>query len=165
MNSTTRRAAALVALAVTTTLSGCSSAPVQEAKRWLTSAGERISAAASHGQPQGQGSGQGQGQTPAPAQAQGERMLSAGIRNYENGDYKEAAQQLQGSLDAGLSSKRDQVTAHKYLAFVYCTSKRVPQCREQFRKALDVDPSFELKPGEQGHPIWGPTFRSVKQGG
>jgi hypothetical protein len=38
----------------------------------------------------------------------------------------------------------------------------VPQCRDEFRKALDLDPSFDLRENEAGHPIWGPAFRSVK---
>lgn len=166
MKSVTRLAAALAAAIAIATLTGCSSGPVQGAKRWITTTGERISAAASQGPGQGRGSAQGQSQSAGQADGpgQGERMLSAGIRNYENGDYQQAAQQLQGSLDAGLPNKKDRVNAHKYLGFVYCTSKRVQQCRDQFKKALDTDPEFDLKPGEQGHPIWGPTFRSVKQG-
>ena len=34
--------------------------------------------------------------------------------------------------------------------------------RDQFQKALDADPKFELEPAEAGHPIWGPALRSVK---
>ena len=37
-------------------------------------------------------------------------------------------------------------------------------CREEFRKALAIDPGMELAPAEAGHPIWGPIFRSVKAG-
>jgi Tfp pilus assembly protein PilF len=95
-------------------------------------------------------------QTPA------ERKISSGIRSYENGNYREAIQLLQGGLDAGLLDEDDQVKAHKYLAFIYCVSDRERQCRDEFRKALDVDPTFELDPTEAGHPTWGPAFRSVK---
>lgn len=91
----------------------------------------------------------------------GEPVLAAGIHNYEDGKYDDAAKALQGALDLGLD-KSDQVRAHKYLAFIHCASAREKQCREEFKKALDIDPSFELKPAEAGHPIWGPVFRSVK---
>lgn len=87
--------------------------------------------------------------------------LDAGIRSYENGNYKESAQQLQTALDAGLNNP-NQVRAHKYLAFIHCQAGRERQCREEFRTALDIDPSFELSAAEAGHPIWGPVFRSEK---
>jgi Tfp pilus assembly protein PilF len=91
----------------------------------------------------------------------GEPELAAGIRAYENGSYNESARQLQSALDAGLA-RSDQVQAHKYLAFIHCASGRERPCREEFRKALAVDPEFELAPAEAGHPTWGPVFRSVK---
>lgn len=91
----------------------------------------------------------------------GDQDLATGLRQYDEGKYSEAARTLQASLDEGLSSK-DQVTAHKYLAFIHCISGRERQCREEFRKALKIDPEFELEPAEAGHPIWGPAFRSVK---
>ncbi|MHB8666665.1 MAG: TssQ family T6SS-associated lipoprotein [Burkholderiales bacterium] len=94
-------------------------------------------------------------------QSKGEPGLAAGIQNYENGNYDEAAKGLQNALDLGLD-RSDQVKAHKYLAFIHCASGREKQCRDEFKKALDLDPSLELKPAEAGHPIWGPVFRSVK---
>ncbi len=96
----------------------------------------------------------------APRKA--ERELSAGISSYENGNYQLAAKRLQGALDAGLTFKSDQISAHKYLAFIYCTSERVRQCREEFKKALEIDPNFELSTAEAGHPIWGPVFSGLK---
>jgi len=91
-----------------------------------------------------------------------QQELDSGIKSYEEGDYKAAVKQLQNSLDLGLESKSDQADAHKYLAFVYCTSGKEKNCREEFRKALDSDPKFDLQPAETGHPLWGPVFRSVK---
>jgi Tfp pilus assembly protein PilF len=90
-----------------------------------------------------------------------DQTLQTGIRQYENGNYAEASRLLQASLDQGLG-QADQVRAHKYLAFIHCVSGRDARCRDEFRAALRVDPSFELAANEAGHPIWGPVFRSVK---
>ena len=91
-----------------------------------------------------------------------EQALDKGIKSYEDGEYKIAAKQLQVALDIGLDTKRDQAKTHKYLAFIVCVSGREKSCRDEFQKALDADPKFELEPAEAGHPIWGPALRSVK---
>ncbi len=88
--------------------------------------------------------------------------LAVGVQRYEQGDYTAAVVMLQQALRDGLSSKRDQVRAHKYLAFSYCITVRGKQCHESFKKALEIDPDFVLLPAEAGHPIWGPVFRSAK---
>jgi Tfp pilus assembly protein PilF len=95
--------------------------------------------------------------------ATGEPALRAGIQQYEEGRYAEAARQLQAAINQGLATP-DEVRAHKYLAFIHCVSDRVAACREEFRKALSLDPRLELSAAEAGHPIWGPVFRSVKAG-
>jgi len=96
----------------------------------------------------------------APRQA--ERNLSAGIRAYEEGQYPLSAQRLQEALDGGLAFTTDKVTAYKYLAFVHCATGRTQQCRVEFRKAFELDPTFELSKAEAGHPAWGPVYRGVK---
>ena len=93
----------------------------------------------------------------------GTAALSTGLKQYDDGDYQPAAKSLQSALDQGVSTK-DQVTAHKYLAFIHCSVGRTGSCREEFRKALAIDPSMDLAPAEAGHPTWGPIFRSVKAG-
>jgi Tfp pilus assembly protein PilF len=93
--------------------------------------------------------------------SKGEADLNAGIRSYENGNYDEAAKQLQSALDQGLS-KSGQLQAHKHLAFIHCASGRQGPCRNEFRKALAVDSGFELAPAEAGHPLWGPVFAKEK---
>ena len=98
---------------------------------------------------------------PSVFQSKGEAALAAGLRQYEEGRYGEAAKSLQSALDLGLSA-REQVKARKHLAFIHCVSGRERQCRDEFGKALDADPAMELEPAEAGHPIWGPVFRSVK---
>ncbi len=89
-------------------------------------------------------------------------MLDEGIKSYKEGRYREAVTDIQGALDAGLS-KNDQVKAHKFLAFTYCVSRRETLCREEFGKALAIDPEFDLTMAEAGHPMWGSVFRSVKR--
>jgi Tfp pilus assembly protein PilF len=92
-----------------------------------------------------------------------ESMLDQGIRQYEDGNYKMAARTIQGALDAGLTT-RSQGRAHKYLAFMHCIAGQQSQCRDEFRKGLEADSRMELRPEEEGHPIWSPVFRSVKAG-
>jgi len=50
------------------------------------------------------------------------------------------------------------------VAFIHCSENRSRQCRDEFRKALAIDPDMELAPAEAGHPTWGPIFRSAKAG-
>jgi tetratricopeptide (TPR) repeat protein len=69
---------------------------------------------------------------------------------------------LTASLDHGLLSKVDQSRARKFIAFSHCVSGREQQCREEFRKAFEINPEFSLTPAEDGHPIWGPIYRSVR---
>jgi Tfp pilus assembly protein PilF len=93
--------------------------------------------------------------------SKGQPALSSGLKQYEDGDYADAAKNLQLALDQGLS-ERERVSAHKHLAFINCASSRERQCRDEFRKALALDPKMELAPAEAGHPIWGPIFKSLK---
>ncbi|MES1982068.1 MAG: TssQ family T6SS-associated lipoprotein [Pseudomonadota bacterium] len=95
---------------------------------------------------------------PSPA----EQKLRDGIHSYEEGEYKASLNELQAALTLGLKKRSNQVLAHKYLAFIQCVSGRERQCRDEFSKVLEIDPGFELKPAEAGHPTWGPVFRSVK---
>ena len=104
------------------------------------------------------------GCTSGPAkmfESKADNALSAGIDAYGEGKYPDAVKSLQSALDQGLSTS-DQVKAHKYLAFTHCVSGKERLCREEFRKALDINPNFELEPAEVGHPIWGPVFHGVK---
>lgn len=94
--------------------------------------------------------------------SKGEQALSAGIKQFEEGEYADATKSLQSALDLGISSASDRTKAHKYLAFIHCVSGRPAPCQDEFRKALAINPSMELEPSEVGHPIWGPEFRSAK---
>jgi Tfp pilus assembly protein PilF len=92
---------------------------------------------------------------------EGAQQFAAGIKYYQDGKHDEAARNLQASLYLGLS-ETDRVQAHKYIAFTHCAAKREDQCRSEFRKALAINPSFELSAAEVGHPLWGPIFNEVK---
>jgi Tfp pilus assembly protein PilF len=124
-------------------LAACSSEPVQQVEASFRSMQESIQ------------SSLGVGNKGAPD-------LAAGIREYNDGNYQASASSLHRALNLGLSASGDRIKAHKYLAFIDCTSGREQQCREEFRAALQVDPNMELAPAEAGHPIWGPVFRQVK---
>jgi Tfp pilus assembly protein PilF len=93
----------------------------------------------------------------------GTAAFSAALKQYEQGEYTESAKNLQGALELGVPEKL-RATAHKHLAFIHCSSNRERQCRDEFRKALAVDPGLDLAPAEAGHPVWGPIFRSLKTG-
>src|SRR5690242_20709429 len=90
-----------------------------------------------------------------------QRALTMGIWMYEDGDYGGSESYLKSAL-AQDTSDADRVRAHKYLAFILCAERREQECRREFREALAIDPKFTLTPAEQGHPSWGPVFRSIK---
>ncbi|HVF62510.1 MAG TPA: TssQ family T6SS-associated lipoprotein [Casimicrobiaceae bacterium] len=99
---------------------------------------------------------------PPPTIGKGSEDLRRAVQTYDDGDYRTAAKHFQSALDTGLLTTAEQVTARKHLAFIACVAKRTTVCRTEFRKALEVDPAFELSAAEAGHPTWGPVFRSVK---
>ena len=89
----------------------------------------------------------------------GEQALLAGLRAYDDGQYQVAEQKLGTALTAGLAAPKDRAAAHKPLAFLYCTSKRLKPCEAEFRAARVADPRFALSKAEAGHPLWGPVYR------
>ena len=96
------------------------------------------------------------------AERPAEKALLAGIRAYDDAQYPEAEKQFVQALKAGLTSARDRAAANKYLAFVYCTSKRSAECEAAFRSARAADPGFALNKSEAGHPLWGPVYKRVQ---
>jgi hypothetical protein len=89
-------------------------------------------------------------------------QLTLGIKQYNAAEYDSALKSLQASLDHGLTEKQEQSSARKHLAFIHCVSGRESACREEFRKAFEIDSNFSLSSAEDGHPIWGPVYRSVR---
>jgi hypothetical protein len=88
--------------------------------------------------------------------------LREGIGLYNEGDFNGAIRRL-SSNEIANSPVGTRVTALKYTAFSYCVTSRPAQCRQAFEKALRLDPSFDLEPGEHGHPQWGPVFAKAKK--
>lgn len=89
--------------------------------------------------------------------------LVEGIALYDRGDYNGAIKRL-GQNDIASASTSTRLTAMKYTAFSYCLTNRQQLCRQQFDKALKLDPAFDLAPGEYGHPLWGPVFLKARKG-
>ena len=100
--------------------------------------------------------------TEATLRERAREQLAQGIKLYESGDFENALKNLTSSLDHGLLAKPEQSNARKYLAFVHCVSNREAQCRDEFRKAFEINADFSLTPAEDGHPIWGPVYRNVR---
>ncbi|MDP2829941.1 MAG: TssQ family T6SS-associated lipoprotein [Sulfuricellaceae bacterium] len=100
---------------------------------------------------------------PEPSAAAGaEQALKAGISRYDEGQYADASTQLRNALNAGSLSTGNQVTARKYLAFIYCTSGEKAACRVEFRKIFSLNPQFRLSASEEGHPAWEPIYREER---
>jgi hypothetical protein len=97
-----------------------------------------------------------------PASNRDDSALREGIALYHDGDFNGAIRRL-SSNDMNGGSVRNRVSALKYTAFSYCVTNRPTPCRQAFERALRLDASFELTPGEQGHPLWGPQFAKAKQ--
>lgn len=95
--------------------------------------------------------------TPAPSAG-----LQEGIRLYNDGDYNGAIRRL-SARDVNNGPLATRLLALKYMAFSYCVTSRPGPCRQAFDRALRLDPSFDLAPGEHGHPLWGPVFTRAKQ--
>jgi Tfp pilus assembly protein PilF len=100
--------------------------------------------------------------TEAQLRDKAKESLARGMRQYQLGEYEDARKSLTASLDHGLLSKTEQSGARKHLAFVHCISNRERECRDEFRKALEIDPAFDLSPAEAGHPIWGPVYANER---
>ena len=93
--------------------------------------------------------------------APGEASLARGVEAYRNADYKEAEVRLKQALQLGLNVGPDRASAHKHLAFIYCTSRREALCASAFQQARQTDPGFALSKSEAGHPVWSKVYRKA----
>ncbi|RYF32096.1 MAG: PEGA domain-containing protein [Comamonadaceae bacterium] len=94
------------------------------------------------------------GDTRGPDAAAGRQYLGQGISLYDSRKLDLAEKALQASLFAGLPDRRERSTAHKYLAFVYCTNKEWARCDAAFDAAFEARPSFSLEEYELQNTPW-----------
>jgi Tfp pilus assembly protein PilF len=159
-----KRLLSVAALPLALMLAGCESAPVKGVQKIFDSVTGSGSADTSTTRASNPPQVIASSDRASSAGSRGGSDLQVGVARYEDGQYAEASARLQSALAAGLTAA-ESVRAHKYLAFIHCASKRERQCRTEFRKAIAIDPGFQLNAAESGHPIWGPVFREVKQRG
>ena len=84
----------------------------------------------------------------------GRQYLGQGISLYETRKLELAEKALQASLFAGLTDGRERSTAHKYLAFIYCTNREWTRCDTAFNAAFDARPSLTLEAYELQNTPW-----------
>jgi len=102
---------------------------------------------------------------PPPAEPEApdaRKSLNAGIEMYKAGNFNGAIKQL-SAPELANADKPLQLEAIKYTAFSYCVTNRATLCRQQFVKAFKLDKSFDLSPGEKGHPLWTPSFERARK--
>lgn len=101
---------------------------------------------------------------PAPPELPPARKaLNAGIDMYKAGNFNGAIKQLTTAPELAKAELPLQLEAIKYTAFSYCVTNRTTLCRQQFVKAFKLDQSFDLSPGEKGHPLWTPSFERARK--
>ncbi len=76
-----------------------------------------------------------------------ELMLERAKTFYDNGEYEHAISELEKALQyLKQLEEGDQVEAYKYLAFSYVAFGDKAKAKEQFKKALVLEPSLTLDP-------------------
>jgi tetratricopeptide (TPR) repeat protein len=95
--------------------------------------------------------------------AKTDAAYNAGLAEYANGNYDESIRQFMTALDLGALEQPRQLEARKHMAFSHCVQKRPDRCRNEFSILLAINPNFDLKPTENGHPDWGSVFTTEKQ--
>ncbi len=104
---------------------------------------------------------------PAPAKSEtapvntGRQYLGQGIALFDAKDFQTAERAFQSALFAGLPDGQERASAHKYLAFIYCTNGEGKRCESEFDAAFAVRPSFRIDGYELNNTPWrGAYFRS-----
>ncbi|MEO8751275.1 MAG: TssQ family T6SS-associated lipoprotein [Casimicrobiaceae bacterium] len=92
-----------------------------------------------------------------------EVALDEGTALYFAGDFNGTIKSLLAAKDIWNGPAPIKLSAHKYLAFSYCVTRRRTLCRAQFAEALKLDPEFALEPAEKSHPLWGPQYEAAKK--
>ena len=92
------------------------------------------------------------------------RRSSSALKQYEAGRIRRIGEEPAGRDRASAWPTRSAPTRTSTSPSSTARPTASGQCRDEFRRALAVDPALELAPAEAGHPVWGPIFRSVKGG-
>lgn len=102
-------------------------------------------------------------QPAAPELPPARKALNAGIDMYKAGNFNGAIKLLTTAPELAKADTPLQLEAIKYTAFSYCVTNRITLCRLQFVKAFKLDKTFDLSPGEKGHPLWTPSFERARR--
>jgi hypothetical protein len=107
---------------------------------------------------------------PSPGEIQREQTLVAArgdlkesIDAYNAGDFNGSLKTILDSKTIWITDNDVQLEALRYSAFDYCLTNRASLCKLQFEKALRLDPNFDLRLGEKGHPLWEPAFDKARK--
>jgi tetratricopeptide (TPR) repeat protein len=98
---------------------------------------------------------------PVNPMSAGDKLFQEARKSYDDADYNKSIKTFHEALKLPLTLA-DQIAAHKYIAFSYCLTNRMAQCRAAFEPIFKLDANFDLTPAEAGHPSWEPSFRAVK---
>nr|WP_232477764.1 TssQ family T6SS-associated lipoprotein [Caballeronia calidae] len=99
----------------------------------------------------------------APTENAARATVDGARAAYDASDYNRTIAMLSRDPDIDSARVDTQIAAHKLLAFSYCVTNRITQCRAEFSKILDLNPRFDLSPAEKGHPTWGPAFEAARR--
>lgn len=88
------------------------------------------------------------------AAAPGRQLLGQGIALFDAKNFKMAERALQSALFSGLPDRQERASAHKYLAFVYCSNSEWARCESEFDAAFSARPSFSLEAYETQNTPW-----------
>lgn len=84
----------------------------------------------------------------------GRPSLGDGVALFDARKLKLAERALQSALFLGLADSQEQATAHKYLAFVFCSNGEWLRCETAFDAALALRSTFSLEARELEGAPW-----------
>jgi hypothetical protein len=100
---------------------------------------------------------------PANAGSAGRPQLAQGIALFESRDLAQAERALQAALFAGLADPMERASAHKYLAYTYCTHKEWTRCEAAFDSAFSAHPGFALQAYETTDTPWRDAYSRAQE--
>jgi len=89
--------------------------------------------------------------------------LAQGITLYEERDLVQAERALQAALFSGLAAPAERASAHKYLAYIYCTQNEWARCEAAFDAAFKAYPSFTLQAYEITGTPWKDAYGRARE--